>query len=260
MGRSIAMAVDVFVIGAPSDSTYCDKGYFGAGKAYICRFDRDSGRWGDLEELVPSITGCHRGFGRSMSVSGNRVVVGAQEPWMAHVFEFDANSLSWSEVATLVPPPRGDGTNFARSPASVDLDGDTAIVGAYSSWISGTSAGAAFIYQRTAAGEWIQREVLLPHQSFSSFGHAVAIADGRIFVGGHAETNLSGAAYIYDLHPPMGDVTCDGVVDIDDLFMLLGGWGHCPLPGETTTGCPADLNTDGVVDVFDLLILLDNLR
>ena len=39
----------------------------------------------------------------------------------------------------------------------------------------------------------------------------------------------------------------------DDLLLLIGAWGPCPMP---PTRCPADINGDGVVDVVDLLFLL----
>ncbi len=54
--------------------------------------------------------------------------------------------------------------------------------------------------------------------------------------------------------PLLGDLNCDGVIDVSDLLILLGEWGDCDDPND----CPADLNDDGVVDVSDLLILLGN--
>ncbi len=53
---------------------------------------------------------------------------------------------------------------------------------------------------------------------------------------------------------PLGDLNCDGVVNVFDLLILLENWGTCPPAGE----CVGDLNDDGVVNVFDLLILLEN--
>jgi hypothetical protein len=52
-----------------------------------------------------------------------------------------------------------------------------------------------------------------------------------------------------------GDVNGDGVVDTEDLLLLLAAWGECPDPPEE---CPADFNGDGVVDTADLLALLAN--
>ena len=48
----------------------------------------------------------------------------------------------------------------------------------------------------------------------------------------------------------VGDLNCDGVVDLSDLLELLSAWGPCP------AACAADLNDDGEVDLGDLLILL----
>ena len=45
------------------------------------------------------------------------------------------------------------------------------------------------------------------------------------------------------------DLDCDGVVDFEDLVMLLAWWGPC-------TSCPADLDVDGTVGFTDLLTLL----
>lgn len=49
-----------------------------------------------------------------------------------------------------------------------------------------------------------------------------------------------------------GDIDGNGVVDIDDLFILLADWGACDDPED----CPADLDENGVVDIDDLFILL----
>ncbi len=52
-----------------------------------------------------------------------------------------------------------------------------------------------------------------------------------------------------------GDLNGDGVVNGQDLLILLNGWGPCP---QAPDECPGDLNNDGVVDGVDLLILLSN--
>lgn len=45
------------------------------------------------------------------------------------------------------------------------------------------------------------------------------------------------------------DLSGNGVVEVEDLFILLASWGPCP-------GCPADLTGSGEVDADDLFILL----
>jgi hypothetical protein len=63
-------------------------------------------------------------------------------------------------------------------------------------------------------------------------------------------TDGSDALYLAELVLPCtGDLTGDGVVDPDDLFLLLGAWGPC-------AGCPEDLTGDGIVDPDDLFQLL----
>ena len=63
-----------------------------------------------------------------------------------------------------------------------------------------------------------------------------------------AATSLIAVAAIVDRQPVLGDLNGDGLVNGDDLGILLAAWG----PG---TG-PADLNLDGNVDGNDLGILL----
>ena len=45
-----------------------------------------------------------------------------------------------------------------------------------------------------------------------------------------------------------GDANGDGVVDIDDIFFILGHWGE--------SGGPADVNNDGAVDIDDIFFVL----
>jgi len=46
-----------------------------------------------------------------------------------------------------------------------------------------------------------------------------------------------------------GDLDGDGVVGIEDLLIVISGWGSC-------SNCVADINKDGVVDVEDLLLVI----
>jgi hypothetical protein len=56
-----------------------------------------------------------------------------------------------------------------------------------------------------------------------------------------------------------GDITGDGVVNVNDLLVVINAWGPCPAPPQS---CPADIapspNGDGVVNVNDLLSVINN--
>ncbi len=57
--------------------------------------------------------------------------------------------------------------------------------------------------------------------------------------------------YELDELPPrcVGDIACNGTVDVQDLVELLEDWGPCP-------GCISDLDQDAFVGIRDLLGLL----
>ena len=52
-----------------------------------------------------------------------------------------------------------------------------------------------------------------------------------------------------------GDLNGDGVVDVNDLLIVITQWGACPAPPAL---CAGDANHDSVVDVNDLLIVITN--
>ena len=47
-----------------------------------------------------------------------------------------------------------------------------------------------------------------------------------------------------------GDLDGNGLVDVNDLLVIIGAWGPC------SGDCPADLSGDGIVSVSDILLLL----
>ena len=54
----------------------------------------------------------------------------------------------------------------------------------------------------------------------------------------------------------LGDVNCDGEVDVEDLTQVILEWGLCEeIPPEK---CAADINGDGAVTVVDLSLLITN--
>lgn len=79
-----------------------------------------------------------------------------------------------------------------------------------------------------------------------------------LYAGGYFQTSPAGDSYIAkwgceEFRSPCSpaDFNCDGVVDGNDLVVLLGGWGQC-----RAAPCIADINDDGVIDGTDLAIVL----
>ena len=80
-----------------------------------------------------------------------------------------------------------------------------------------------------------------------------AITHVRILNGKDARENVEIDA-MSDVAPRRpGDVDLNGVVNLDDLFMLLNAWGVV-VPG----GPPADFNNNGVIDTDDLFTLINH--
>jgi hypothetical protein len=64
--------------------------------------------------------------------------------------------------------------------------------------------------------------------------------------------NTLGALRQMDILCRLGDVNCDGVVNVNDLLGVINGWGAA---GACT---PVDITCDGTVNVNDLLAVINN--
>ena len=99
-----------------------------------------------------------------------------------------------------------DGTGYESFGISVDIYGDTAVVGANFDSDNGAHTGAAYIYTRNITGVWDEQAKLIAADGvpYEYFGSSVAIFDETIVIGAPSDddngTN-SGSAYIYTLGP-----------------------------------------------------------
>jgi probable HAF family extracellular repeat protein len=78
-----------------------------------------------------------------------------------------------------------------------------------------------------------------------------------------AEANFVGSAEIVavlltPVPPVTGDVTCDQIVNMDDLLGVITRWSETSNPTPTTPGNPADLDGDGTVGLGDLLMVVEH--
>ena len=134
-GLSLAMDGDVAVIGA--GHVHDDGADVAYGAVYVFRYG--GATWVEEQELLASDSAFQDGFSLSVSVSGGVTVVGAvgdddngAQSGSAYVFRYDSKSDTWVEEQKLLPSDQGGADQFGRA---VSLDGDTAVIGAWS-WSS----------------------------------------------------------------------------------------------------------------------------
>ena len=150
-------------------------------------------------------------FGRSVALSGDTLVVGANleddsgtiDNGAAYVFTRSGGV--WTQQAKLLANDKADSDSFGWS---VALSGDTLVVGANSEDDSGTTQnGAAYVFTRSA-GVWTQQAKLLANDKADNdrFGASVALSGDTVVVGANFEddsgTTNNGAAYAFLAAPP----------------------------------------------------------
>jgi hypothetical protein len=244
-GISVAVSGDTVVVGAVGEdssisgvnSSPDDNLAENAGAAYV--FVRSISSWSQQARLKASNRAADDGFGFSVAVSGDAILVGApgedsstsgvnsspddnlaENAGAAYVFVRAASS--WSQQAYLKASNSGTADQFGWS---VAVSGDTAVVGAVyenSSTIginslpndSASEAGAAYVFARSGSS-WYQQAYLKATNTESGdfFGEAVSVSGNTIIVGARYEDSstrgvnsspdndafFAGAAYIFDL-------------------------------------------------------------
>ena len=217
-GNSVAIYGDILAVGASFEDSIAGD----SGAVYV--FTRDvNGLWSQQQLLKAANTNSNDLFGGSISISEDRLVVGAvfedsvfPNSGAAYVFERDSAG-NWFQQAFLKASNAGSGDEFGTS---VSLSGDRLVVGAVNE-DSGRNAngannilresGAAYVFARTSSGSW-QQEALLKASNGDSrdeFGTAVSISGSNVVVGAALENSASsltpsdnslassGAAYLY---------------------------------------------------------------
>ena len=178
------------------------------GAVYV--FERSpAGTWSEIQKLVASDFAQQLAFGRTLSVDGGRMAVGATTSGAlingtgtAYLLEEQPDG-TWLEVQKILNPMPGSQNGFSTALA---LDGDALIVCAPYEFVGDVSnAGAAYLYRRRASGLY---ELELPVHSelvedFTRFGSSAAVDGGRAFLGNSSDGNsffpVPDAAYVLEL-------------------------------------------------------------
>jgi hypothetical protein len=134
------------------------------------------------------------GFGYSISISGNNVIVGAihddSEKGSAKVFRWDG--ANWSQQQKLTASDGAAGDDFGYS---ISISGNYAIVGAYG---DDSYKGSAYIFKWDGAS-WNQQQKLLASDGAAGddFGYSVSISGDYAIVGAYYDDSGKGSAYVF---------------------------------------------------------------
>ena len=196
-GASVAISGDTAVVSSPGD----DDAGTNSGSAYV--FIRSAGVWSQEAKLTASDGTGSDGFGGSVAISGDTVVVGASRDDDAgtssgSAYVFIRSAGVWSEQAKLIASDAAGGDFFG---GSVAISGESVVVGAFNDDDTASDSGSAYVFQRSGT-TWSQEAKLTASDAALSdfFGFSVAISGDTAVVGAHLDDDAggdSGSAYVF---------------------------------------------------------------
>lgn len=195
-GVVVTMSDDRVVVGVRGD----DQAALNAGAASV--FQRSGISWIAEAKLTASDAATGDAFGDGVAISGDYVVVGAQqnddagsESGSAYVFHW--SGTTWTEQAKLTASDAQPDARFGRS---VAVDGDYAVVGATENLLE-LAPGSAYVFRRDGA-TWTEEAKLTASDAGPDdrFGGSVAICGDYLVVGARSHDGAAvdaGAAYVF---------------------------------------------------------------
>ena len=250
-----------------------------SGSAYVFAFNPATNQWTQQAKLTAGDGAANDLFGFSVAIAGGATgelaLIGAK--WdddagtnSGSAYLFRRGKTGWAAEAKVAAGGAGD--EFGGSVA-LSTDGMVAMVGAPLDDTAGVDAGTSYLYRVIGRGAaWSAASGLMSETPTpgDNFGSAIAVSGDRavaarhlrdfagtdsgtvdVFAGvSNRDENANG---IPDGCDVFGDADGNGNTYLEDLLMVLGGWGLCP---PEPALCPADLSGDRVVDTRDLLIVI----
>jgi len=175
-GYSIEVYEDNLLIGSPGNDD--------TGAVY--QFTLDNNVWVQQQQITPDESAEFDAFSSSISLFGNRALVGAHlddengtDSGSAYIFDFDGSN--WILTQKLFANDAQSGDHFAQS---VSLYENRAIVGSPNCNDNGTDSGSVYIFDFDGSN-WIQTQKLFANdaQSGDHFGQSVSLYEDRALIG-----------------------------------------------------------------------------
>ncbi len=269
-GHSVSISGDTVVVGAKGDDDNGSR----SGSAYV--FQKSGSYWA-LKAKLLALGGAEDDFlGRSVSISGNTAVVGANGDDdngtdSGSVFVFVEPAGGWSgilyENAVLLP---NGGAAYDCFGTSVSISGDTVVAGANLDDDNGHESGSAFVFEKPVGG-WsgvLNEDAKLLDSGGAAvdyFGASVSIFGDKVVVGAyrddHGFASDAGTAFVY-AKPPEG---WSGILYEDVILLASDSAGYdnfgrsVSISNDTVVvGAPRDNDNgsdSGSAYVFEVIIL-----
>ncbi|NOQ79549.1 MAG: hypothetical protein GQ546_09135 [Gammaproteobacteria bacterium] len=210
-GKSVAVSTDTVVVGAYTDDCVDDSN--DCGSVYV--FEKPALGWATTTEdaKLRASDGIKSDyFGRSVAISGDTIIIGANgdddagtDSGSAYLFEKPASG--WATSTKSIKLTASDNTTYDNFGLSVAISGDTVIVGAWSNDSIGFNSGSAYVFEKPVSGWAIATEnaklTASDGMAYDIFGWSVAISGATIIVGTYKDDCVDdsidcGSAYLFE--------------------------------------------------------------
>lgn len=200
-GYAVDLDGDTAIVGAYLNDT----GSTNAGAAFVYTTSDNGTTWTFQDQLVANDAVVSDFAATGVAISGNTAVINNYRDTAAGsnsgaVYVFTRSGSTWTQQQKLVADDASAGDYFGWS---VDINGETIIVGAPEEEQNGDRSGAAYVFTRSI-NTWTQQQKLDPSDSglYHEFGLSVSISGSSdiVIVGAHHNDTLAyraGAAYIF---------------------------------------------------------------
>jgi hypothetical protein len=252
-GRSVSVSGEWLVVGVAGAEPNTPR----LGNAAVI-YRRQDSTWEAVEQL-PSTDDFASGFGSSVIIDGDRMLVGTsnnvEDPAEYTTALFTQEESSWQRTGELDPNESDDYIGYGEFAA---LDGTTAFVTAYRENIDGDSfRGSVYAFTETDEG-WQQRQELGPTSDGNDdrddyFGRSVSISGETAVIGAMGDTvtdeDSTGAAYIFEQQG--SDWTQTDVLAPDSLDTIAGFGSSVAIgPEHVLVGAKEAYSGDGAVYAY----------
>ena len=199
-GFSIGIDGDTAIIGATRD----DEAGQDAGAAYV--FVRNQFGWLPQAKLIGNNTEAEDRFGYAVDVDGDFAIVASpKNKGTGAAYIYRREGTEWEQKRNRVRfrmiPIDPDGASAFG--VSVDIKGETAVIGATGGNVGDDVTGAAYVFTQNEPPFWNQHTKLVAgdREAGDQLGFAVAIGENEVIAGAPLQDAgglSSGAAYIFE--------------------------------------------------------------